>query len=179
MNKDYMDGDLVTVYAFDEKGYFAGLTAWQYTAVDGLIKTDDATETAPWGDGQADPTVFYKWDGTAWQAESKPTHPDQILGVKVATDDATQHGYEMRELVSALAQVEGYYEETDAGFVSVKKHPGKTEAEKMEEALNAEIRAYEEKVKDLNYRIGLAVLANDEEEIASLRAEYAQLQEEE
>lgn len=170
------DNELLTVFTFDEDGYFAGLSAWQFTEADGLLKTNDATTVCPWGADAPDHASWYRWDAAKWVKEPKPTRPEDLVGVAVSMGKNTPHAVEVRNLIREFAKLEGFREkQTDQGL-ELEKIPEKSKAQKEEEAIEQEMKAYDEKVDNLRKLVGIALLENNEEELARLRAEYAQLE---
>lgn len=159
-------------YRYDSNGYLNGDTLWQQTA-DGYGVIPLTTNKAPWGKGERDSAFFYRYDGEKWLTVPKPTHPDELKGVTVRADDDTEHADELRALMHSF-EGEQYTVVNNDGVLSLQPVPVITVSEE-EQKLQAQLRELDEKTKVLKDRLALAILQDDEEEVAKIRAEYAAL----
>lgn len=128
------ENSLKDVYAYDADGYLDGTTVWQ--AIDGEFwPVPDTTDIVPWGAGEQDKTVFYRFIGGKWTTEKKPTCAEDLVGVVVSHTSMTSHDIEMRELVKKFAQTEGYREKRGEDLSwSIEKIPELTQEEKRAQA---------------------------------------------
>lgn len=128
------ENSLKDVYAYDADGYLDGTTVWQ--AIDGEFwPVPDTTDIVPWGAGEQDKTVFYRFIGGKWTTEKKPTCAEDLVGVVVSHTSMTSHDIEMRELVKKFAQTEGYREKRGEDLSwSIEKIPELTPEEKRAQA---------------------------------------------
>lgn len=128
------ENSLKDVYAYDADGYLDGTTVWQ--AIDGEFwPVPDTTDVVPWGSGEQDKTVFYRFIGGKWTTEKKPTCAEDLVGVVVSHTSMTSHDIEMRELVKKFAQTEGYRERRGEDLSwSIEKIPELTTEEKRAQA---------------------------------------------
>lgn len=125
---------LKDAYAYDANGYLDGTTVWQ--AIDGdFWPVPGTTDVVPWGSGEQDKTVFYRFIGGKWTTEKKPTCAEDLVGVVVSHTSMTSHDIEMRELVKEFAQTEGYRERRGEDLSwSIEKIPELTQEEKRAQA---------------------------------------------
>ena len=125
---------LIPAYVFDTEGYFDGETMWQ--VVNGeTIEAPGSTTLCPWGEGECDTSVFYRFNGEAWVTEKKPACAAELVGVVVSHTSTTLHDGEMRELVQKFSDAEGYRQvRGDDLSWSIDKIPEKTLEEKRKEA---------------------------------------------
>ena len=159
-----------TIQIFDEAGYFSGQRTFQ--VLEGVFMPDNATETPLPEDADLE-TNFYKWDGESWQAEKKPTSAVELLGIVVSHTSQTKHDQEMREIVQRLGKEDGYrVRRGDDMSWYVEKIPmAKIEAQ----AINAELSDFDRQIASLKDRMATAMLMDDTETVASLKAEYKTL----
>lgn len=125
---------LKDAYAYDVHGYLDGTTVWQ--AIDGdFWPVPGTTDVVPWGSGEQDETVFYRFADGQWTTEKKPTCAADLVGVVVSHTSMTSHDIEMRELVKKFAQTEGYREKRgDDLSWAIEKIPEPTPEEKRAQA---------------------------------------------
>lgn len=159
-----------TIYVHDEAGYYSGQRTFQ--VLEGVFMPDNATETPLPEDADLE-TNFYKWDGESWQAEKKPTSAVELLGIVVSHTSQTKHDQEMREIVQRLGKEDGYrVRRGDDMSWYVEKIPmAKIEAQ----AINAELSDFDRQIASLKDRMATAMLMDDTETVASLKAEYKTL----
>lgn len=159
-----------TIQIFDEAGYFSGQRTFQ--VLEGVFMPDNATETPLPEDADLE-TNFYKWDGESWQAEKKPTSAVELLGIVVSHTSQTKHDQEMREIVQRLGKEDGYrVRRGDDMSWYVEKIPM---AEIEAQAINAELSDFDQQIASLKDRMATAMLMDDTETVASLKAEYKTL----
>lgn len=159
-----------TIYVHDEAGYYSGQRTFQ--VLEGVFMPDNATETPLPEDADLE-TNFYKWDGESWQAEKKPTSAVELLGIVVSHQSQTKHDQEMREIVQRLGKEDGYrVRRGDDMSWYVEKIPM---AEIEAQVINAELSDFDQKIASLKDRMATAMLIDDTETVASLKAEYKTL----
>lgn len=92
--------NLIDVYEYDSKGYFAGTTIAQVDDVTREIISmpDNCTTIAP----ACKEDCFYKFDGEKWIEEKIPTKPEECVGMVVAHESRTPHDYTLKKLFVAL-----------------------------------------------------------------------------
>lgn len=125
---------LKDAYAYDASGYLDGTTVWQ--AIDGdFWPVPGTTDVVPWGTGEQDETVFYRFVDGQWTTEKKPTCAADLVGVVVSHTSMTSHDIEMRELVKKFSQEDGYREKRGEDLSwSIEKIPEPTPEEKRAQA---------------------------------------------
>lgn len=159
-----------TICVHDEAGYYSGQRTFQ--VLEGVFMPDNATETPLPEDADLE-TNFYKWDGESWQAEKKPTSAVELLGIVVSHQSQTKHDQEMREIVQRLGKEDGYrVRRGDDMSWYVEKIPM---AEIEAQVINAELSDFDQKIASLKDRMATAMLMDDTETVASLKAEYKTL----
>ena len=165
--------ETLTLYYYDEAGYFEGDCLFQ--VMEGVFPPDRTTQTALPDDADREKN-FYKWDGTQWVAEAKPTKIDDLLGIVVSHKSDTLHDIEMRQLIQDLAEgVEGYRivrGEGDDMTWMVEKIPEEEIA--LQEA-EAAISDFDSQLSSVKERLTTAILMDDDEQVAALKAEYQSL----
>lgn len=164
--------DFLELYAFDEADYFEEPILFQVK--EGVFPPDRTTKTAL-PEGADLEKNFYKWDGEKWVAEAKPTKVEDLLGIVVSHKTTTAHDEEMRQLIQKLGTAEGYRivrGEGDDLTWSVEKIPEEEIAAQEAEAAIGDFDAQTNSFKD---RLATAILLGDEEQVASLKAEYQTL----
>lgn len=159
-----------TIYVHDEAGYYSGQRTFQ--VLEGVFLPENATETPLPEDADLE-TNFYKWNGEAWLAEKKPTSAVELLGIVVSHTSQTKHDQEMREIVQRLGKEDGYrVRRGDDMSWYVEKIPM---AEIEAQAINAEFSDFDRQIASLKDRMATAMLMDDTETVASLKAEYKTL----
>ena len=142
--------------------------------MEGVFPPDRTTKT-PLPEGADLEKNFYKWDGSVWVAEAKPTKVEDLLGIVVSHKSQTAHDEEMRQLIQKLGTAEGYRivrGEGDDMTWMVEKIP---EEEIEAQAMEAELSDFDSQVSALKDRMAVAMLQGDDEQVAALRAEYQTL----
>lgn len=156
----------------DEDGYFKGMCAFMRDPATGdpLLPDDVAIAGAPCDDPMTADS-FYKWDGSAWLAEKKPTTCAECVALgPVSHQSQTARCNELRQLYQTLVEkdsehfriVRGDNLEWIVGAV-----PEKTEEEKAAEAKKARISELKAKLSETDY------VAAKIAEGAATREEYA------
>lgn len=159
-----------TIFVHDEAGYYSGQRTFQ--VLEGVFMPDNATETPLPEDADLE-TNFYKWDGESWQPEKKPTTAVELLGIVVSHTSQTKHDQEMREIVQRLGKEDGYrVRRGDDMSWFVEKIP---QAEIEAQEINAELSDFDQQIASLKDRMATAMLMDDAETVASLKAEYKTL----
>ena len=142
--------------------------------MEGVFPPDRTTQTALPEDADLEKN-FYKWDGTSWVAEAKPTKVEDLLGIVVSHKSQTAHDEEMRQIIQKLGTAEGYRivrGEGDDMTWAVEKIP---EEEIAAQEAEAAISDFDSQASALKDRLVTAMIMGDDEQVASLKAEYQQL----
>ena len=159
-----------TIQIFDEAGYYSGQRTFQ--VLEGVFLPENATETPLPEDSDLE-TNFYKWNGEAWLAEKKPTSAVELLGIVVSHQSQTKRDQEMREIVQRLGKEDGYrVRRGDDMSWFVEKIP---QAEIEARSIDAELSDFDQQIASLKDRMATAMLMDDAETVASLKAEYKTL----
>ena len=164
--------ELLELYSYDEGGYFEGPILFQ--VMEGVFPPDRTTQIALPEDADLE-KYFYRWDGTAWVAEAKPTKVEDLLGIVVSHKTTTAHDEEMRQLIQKLGTAEGYRivrGEGDDLTWAVEKIP---EEEIAAQEAEAAIGDFDAQMSSLKERMSLAMLQGDQEQVTALQAEYQAL----
>lgn len=164
--------ELLELFSYDEAGYFEGPILFQ--VMEGVFPPDRTTKTALPEDADLDKN-FYRWDGTSWVAEAKPTKVEDLLGIVVSHKTTTAHDEEMRQLIQKLGTAEGYRivrGEGDDMTWAVEKIP---EEEIDAQEAEAAISDFDSQMNSLKERMSLAMLQGDQEQVTALQAEYQTL----
>lgn len=164
--------ETLTLYYYDEAGYFEGDCLFQ--VMEGVFPPNRTTQTALPDDADREKN-FYKWDGTAWVAEAKPTKVEDLLGIVVSHKSQTAHDEEMRQIIQKLGTAEGYRivrGEGDDLTWAVEKIP---EEEIAAQEAEAAIGDFDAQMSSLKERMSLAMLQGDQEQVKALQAEYQTL----
>ena len=158
------------IFKYDDAGYLIGATHHQVR--EGVGLPPKATKVAL-PEGADLETNFYKWDGVAWQAEKKPTSAEELVGIVVSHKSQTPHDQEMRALVQQYGTAEGYrIKRGDELEWIVEKIP---QEELDAHAIDAELADFDRQVASLKDRMATAMLMDDTETVASLKAKYKTL----
>lgn len=98
--------DLLTVYCFDEAGWFSHESLAQRDPfTDQFDMPQDSTTVEP----ELDPAYFYRWNGESWESVAKPTTVEDCVGIVVSHESQTAHDIELRSLLESLAQTSEKY----------------------------------------------------------------------
>lgn len=142
--------DLKILQKFDAAGYHCGQCYFQ--VMDGVFPPNNTTET-PLPDGADNKQFFYKWSGTEWLAEKKPTTAQELIGVKVSHQSMTPHDIELRQIIQNLAKEEGYRLRPRNEDLSweIEEIPQKTEEELQQEAADEVRRKRDQLISETDY----------------------------
>lgn len=142
--------------------------------MEGVFPPDRTTKTALPEDADLEKN-FYKWDGTSWVAEAKPTKVEDLIGIVVSHKSQTAHDEEMRQLIQKLGTAEGFRivrgEGDDMTWMVEKIPEEEIEAQEAEAAIGD----FDSQASALKDRLVTAMIMGDDEQVASLKAEYQQL----
>lgn len=119
---------------FDTDGYFVGETTCQESPLEPgvFLIPPSSTEIAP----ELKDGFFYRWDGSAWIEEKKPTCSADFEGLVISHTSQTPRDIAMRELIQKHCEhceTHRIVRGDDLSW-SVERIPEKTEAEKLAEA---------------------------------------------
>lgn len=156
----------------DEDGYFVGLIPQGIG--EGMFLADDVVET-PLPDGVDLTKNYVHWTGAEWVVEAKPTTAAECAALgPVSHQSTTARCNELRKLYEELTKgSEDYRLERGENLEwIVVKIP---EEEKEAQAAEAAISDFDSQTNALKDRLATAILQGDEEQLASLKAEYQAL----
>lgn len=158
------------IYKYDDAGYLIGATHHQVR--EGVGLPPKATKVALPEDANLEAN-FYRFDGTAWQAEKKPTSAEELVGLVVSHKSQTPHDQEMRALVQKYGTTEGYrIKRGDELEWIVEKIP---QEELDTQAIDAELADFDRQVASLKDRMATAMLMDDTETATALKAQFKSL----
>ncbi len=158
------------IYKYDDAGYLIGATHHQVR--EGVGLPPKATKVALPEDANLEAN-FYRFDGTAWQAEKKPTSAEELVGIVVSHKSQTPHDQEMRALVQKYGTTEGYrIKRGDELEWIVEKIP---QEELDAQAIDAELADFDRQVASLKDRMATAMLMDDTETATALKAQFKSL----
>lgn len=164
--------EIKTGYAFDEEGFYSHDV--DYQVGEGIYLPDDCTATKPPFESAAE--NFLQWDGEKWNLVPKPKTAADFVGLTVKHDSNTPHDLELKKLMVPLAQGSADYR-LDRSDVSVWRVVPVEDVELEAREAEQDLRDFDSQLEDLKDRMSLAMLMDDEETIAELRAEYKKLME--
>lgn len=161
----------------DEDGYFKGMCAFMRDPATGdpLLPDDVAIAGAPCDD-PVTADSFYKWDGEAWQAESKPkTCAECVAQGPISHQKQTSRCNLLRNLYQSLVEQDAEHFRITRGENlewAVEVIPEKTEEEKAAEAKKVRISELKAKLAETDYVAAkIAEGAATKEEYASVLAD--------
>lgn len=158
------------IYKYDDAGYLIGATHHQVR--EGVGLPPKATKVALPEDANLEAN-FYRFDGTAWQAEKKPTSAEELVGIVVSHKSQTPHDQEMQALVQKYGTTEGYrIKRGDELEWIVEKIP---QEELDAQAIDAELANFDRQVASLKDRMATAMLMDDTETATALKAQFKSL----
>ena len=138
-----MANEIVYLPCLDADGYFSGVKACQRDEAGSLLLPGDVVQaSAPCAYPESD-WAFYKWDGSKFVAEKKPTTTEECAAVgAIPHDSMTARCAELRSLFQTLTQGSLTHQLTrdDKLAWKVEAIPEQTESEKLA-ALAEEVRA--------------------------------------
>ena len=164
-----MSSELFNLPKIDENGYFCGFCTCMNDPATGepLLPDHVVNASAPEDDG----AHFYKWDGSAWQAEAKPTTCAECIAAgAVSHKSQTARNAELRQIYQALVEADSEHFKIARGDDlewQVEAIPEKTAEEKAAEEKAQKIAALKQKLADTDY------VAAKIAEGAATREEYA------
>lgn len=162
--------DFEVIYKYDDAGYLIGATHHQVR--EGVGLPPKATKVALPEDANLEAN-FYRFDGTAWQAEKKPTSAEELVGIVVSHKSQTPRDQEMRALVQKYGTTEGYrIKRGDELEWIVEKIP---QEEIDAQAIDAELADFDRQVASLKDRMATAMLMDDTETAAELKKQFKTL----
>ena len=142
--------------------------------MEGVFPPDRTTKTALPEDADLEKN-FYKWDGTSWVEEAKPKKVEDLIGIVVSHKSQTAHDEEMRQLIQKLGTAEGFRivrgEGDDMTWMVEKIPEEEIEAQEAEAAIGD----FDSQASALKDRLVTTMIMGDDEQVASLKAEYQQL----
>lgn len=156
----------------DEDGFYEGEK--QIGIGEGLFLADDVVET-PLSAGIDLTKSFARWTGTEWVEEAKPTTAAECAALgPVSHQSTTSRCNELRKLYEKLTNGSEEYrlERGENLEWIVVKIP---EEEKEAQAAEAAISDFDSQTNSLKDRLATAILQGNEEQLASLKAEYQAL----
>lgn len=156
----------------DEDGYYCGKS--QQGIGEGMHLSDDVVET-PLPEGIDLTKSFARWTGAEWVVEAKPTTAAECAALgPVSHQSTTSRCNELRKLYEELTKGSEEYrlERGENLEWIVVKIP---EEEKEAQAAEAAISDFDSQTNALKDRLATAILQGDEEQVASLKAEYQTL----
>lgn len=156
----------------DEDGYFVEMSPQGIG--EGMYLADDVVET-PLPEGIDLTKNYVHWTGAEWVVEAKPTTPADCVALgPVSHQSTTARCNELRKL----------YEELTKGSEDYRLERGENlewivfeipQEEKEAQAAEAAISDFDSQMSSLKERMSLAMLQGDQEQVASLQAEYKTL----
>ena len=156
----------------DEDGYFIGLIPQGIG--EGMFLADDVVET-PLPEGIDLTKNYVRWTGSEWVVEKKPTTPAECVALgPVSHQSTTARCNELRKL----------YEELTKGSEDYRLERGETlewivveipQEEKDAQEAEAALSDFDSQTAALKDRLATAMLQDDDEQVASLKAEYKAL----
>ena len=99
-----MKNDLLYIPILDEDGYFSGVAAYSLDPVSGepLLPASSVNATPPC-ENVASADSFYKWDGSAWSPEKKPTTCEECVATgAVSHESQTLRCQQLRSIFQSL-----------------------------------------------------------------------------
>lgn len=158
------------IYRYDDAGYLIGATHHQVR--EGVGLPPKATKVALPEDANLEAN-FYRFDGTAWKSEKKPTSAEELVGIVVSHKSQTPHDQEMRALVQKYGTADGYrIKRGDELEWIVEKIP---QEELDAQAIDAELADFDRQVASLKDRMATAMLMDDTETAAELKTQFKTL----
>lgn len=175
------DNTIFELPAIDEDGYFCGFCTCMNDPSTGepLLPPDVINTTAP----ETDDKHWYKWDGSAWVAETKPTTCEELIAFgAISHTSQTARFNELRQICQTLttADLEHYHVNRGDNLEwIVEAVPEKTEEEKAAEEKAQKIAELKKKLADTDYVAAkIAEGAATKEEYADILAQRAEWREE-
>lgn len=172
-----MANELLSTPRIDEDGYFDGMVAYMLDPATGEPMWPDRGVKADRPcDDLAEADSFYKWNGSAWQAEKKPTTCAECVALgPISHQKQTARCILLRNLYQSLVEQDAEHFRITRGENlewAVEAVPEKTEEEKAAEAKEARINELKAKLSETDYVAAkIAEGAATKEEYASVLAD--------
>ena len=161
--------NLFNLPRIDEDSYFCGFVTCMNDPITGepMLPPDVVNADAPEDDG----AHYYKWDGSKWLAEAKPTSCAECVTLgAVSHKSQTARCAELRQIYQALVEKDSEHFKITRGDELewiVEAIPEKTEEEKAAEEKTQKIAELKQKLADTDY------IAAKIAEGAATKEEYA------
>lgn len=156
----------------DEDGYFVGLIPQGIG--EGMFLADDVVET-PLPDGVDLTKNYVHWTGAEWVVEAKPTTAAECAALgPVSHQSTTARCNELRKLYEELTKgSEDYRLERGENleWIVVKIPQEEKDAQEAEAAISD----FDSQASALKDRLTTAIIMDDDEKVAALKAEYKEL----
>lgn len=163
--------ELFNLPQLDEDGYFCGSCTCMNDPVSGDPMLPDNVVNAAFP--EEDDKHYYKWDGTAWKAEAKPTTCAECVTLgAVSHQSQTARCAELRQLYQSLVEADSEHFKISRGEDLewiVEAIPEKTAEEKAAEEKAQRISELKQKLSETDY------IAAKIAEGAATKEEYADL----
>lgn len=158
--------------AIDEDGFFFD---WSLQAVgEGMGLADFVVET-PIPEDVDLTKSFLRWDGSKWIEEKKPTTAAECVAVGVISHQSTTaRSHELRRLFEELTKGSEDFRLARGEDLSWYVEEISQEEKDVQEA-EAAISAFDSQLSSVKERLGTAILMDDDEQVAALKAEYQSL----
>lgn len=158
--------------AIDEDGYFFDFSL--QGVGEGMGLADFVVET-PIPEGIDLTKSFLRWDGAKWIEEKKPTTAAECVAVGVISHASqTARSHELRRLFEELTKGSEDFRLARGEDLSWYVEEIPQEEKDVQEA-EAAISDFDSQTNALKDRLATAILQGDEEQLASLKAEYRAL----
>lgn len=176
-----MASEIFNLPRVDEDGYFCGYCSCMNDPATGelLLPPQVVNAVAPEEDGKH----FYKWDGSAWAEEAKPTTCEECIAFGVVSHKSqTARNVELRQIYQALVEADSEHYKIARGDDlewQVESIPEKTAEEKAAEEKAQKIASLKQKLADTDYVAAkIAEGAATKEDYADILAQRAEWREE-
>lgn len=172
MDEKPLHDEIVEAYEYDSDGFFEAVTQVQVDSETGepVGLPERTTLTSP----VIRSGYFARWTGTAWTEEKMPETASDCVGLRVTLSSDTAHDRALRTLFERLTEGSTTHRlvRTDDRVWYVEPIP--EEEHKAEEAAQA-LADFDGQIQALKDRLLSAVLMDDEETAAAVKAEYRAL----
>lgn len=172
MDEKPLHDEIVEAFEYDVDGYFEAVTQVQVDSETGApVGLPERTTLTP-------PPVnsghFARWSGAAWSLEKIPTTAAECVGLRVALASDTYHDRTLRALFEQLTEGSTTHRlvRTEDRVWYVEPIP--EEEHEAEEAAQA-LADFDGQIQALKDRLLSAVLMDDDETAAAVKAEYRAL----
>ena len=168
---------LVTVWRFDEHGYYDGEDMAQELEDGSLILAEDCVTVKP----ECKPGYWYEIsdDKKSWKAIKKPTTAAECVGIYIEHEDQSNFSHECRSLFEELCAASGgtyqVVRDEDDLCLTVEAVPEPTAEEIAADEAEQELQDFDSQLQDIKDRMAIAQLSGNTELIAQLQQEYSEL----